>query len=391
MAHKHFATWQSTVKHPNWLKRRLRVGLIIFTSLVVVALYATMANLYFFPAFAYCDELFADESVNGTHLNITKKAVIVYFFDGDPELTLNITNTTDVDGWWLGRPLCVYSAHPLDHGSLVFRFLGILVAPLVWWAVKMYKMRPDSSHHAINCCARCNLPRKVDNLMTGAGANLLLGSATSIAFHSDPRRYEVSYPITHMILDLLLVLALLLVVPMVVCPCCRKCTKWLVLLFIPFFGCCIMFGFFERLSDQLHAFDPDEFELYNLKDFSLKLAADISLSIPKPGPLVGLISASIVGPCVFAVEAIESIFDDKIPVLGISLGGYGKKLRRRLNAEDSWEDDEENEPLNEIELPGANAGKRPGAFSPSPVKYTDHYPQAAAGGRNHGRQVSTYL
>ena len=55
---------------------------------------------------------------------------------------------------------------------------------------------------------------------------------------------------------------------------------------------------------------------------------------------MGLASAAIAGPCVFAIEAIESIFDDKVPVLGIGMRGLGKAIRKWLNAEELWEDNE---------------------------------------------------
>ena len=333
---KLFPTRASTIQHPNWLRRGLRCAVIIFASLVVLALYATVANLYMFPAFSWCSPLDSDDiDNNGNGLS----GVAVYFYDAAgqvPPLPQNLTSSAGI--WWANRPDCAYSNNPFFDVWLVFKMLGILVAPLMWWAAKMYKIRPDASVHALNCwkcCKRCNLPRKIDNLLTGAGANLLLGSATAMAYHAGPaQRYEISYPLTHLILDLCLFFLALLAVPILLCKCCCR-IKWggkaLLLLFFPFFVVLICLGFLETLTEQT---PQGGFGL-----FASTLLAQISLSTPSPGPLVGHISLSIVGPCLFAIEAIDTIFDDKIPVLGIGLCGYGKKMRVWLNAEEFWEDE----------------------------------------------------
>ena len=340
---KLFATRASTIGHPNWLKRLLRCALLVLACLVVLCIWSSTVQTFTFPLLAYCDE--ATEANN----NETATTTLVFFMneDADPRNNNNtalgkpVVPSSKGDGlWWRARALCEYGDSMSDDNQVMFTlvFLTSFIAPIMWLAIKSYGFRENPSRASV-CWGR------LDNLITGSGANLMISTTTSFTFHSSPDRYEIPFGVAHMTISFFMILPLCLITIPLCCRCCRcRClTRGLFYLFLGSFIFSIGMSFIDLVLDNRDGFGS----------VGVDFAMGIALAIPSPGPLVGLQSAAVIGPLLFAIEAIESIFDDKIPVLGLSLRGYGKVLRKQMHAGVGWDDDEQKSEPTGIATPAA--------------------------------------
>jgi len=235
----------------------------------------------------------------------------------------------------------------------------MMTSAVVWWIIKMYSMRESSaSVHVLTCGCGPRCARWLDGRITGVGINFVLSAATAISVMPNEESYVkytgytavghreqlVSVDGVHYIADLGM-LSLVYVWTVFIINLfgflfllCIRSKQCLLRILSVQVGFVTAFGIFKSLIPTLTSSFENPFEA-----FSFELGASISMSVPEwtvPGSPVSMLLAGVVGPCLFGIEQIELILDDKFPVLGWSLRGYGKKLRIKFGIDDDWDDPE---------------------------------------------------
>lgn len=252
-------------------------------------------------------------------------------------------------------------------------FCGAMaVSALLWFAIKLYNLRETTQTERL-CVCSCipSLAKKFEKQISGAGCNFLFTLLTSVAYYPSAE-YDMggygsyTFATGHFATKLpwikhafsftvcIVTLEAALWVPVWMCLCRTTSMRCFVRVFIFQIILTVVFASITQIlespatletansymsgrSSAASGSTPSPTSSLSVGDMLSNFLRGISLVVPSPGDLVPMVLLGVIGPAQFIVEQTSYILDDKLPILGLSLCGLGKKLRIKLGADENWD------------------------------------------------------